>query len=216
MSTSLLDLMAPSAMGALSRVFGVVTAVVTNNQDPEKLGRVKLKFPWLSEEEESDWARVATPMAGKERGVFLLPEVEDEVLVAFERGDPHYPYVLGGLWSQSAPPAQTNEDGKNDIREIRSRSGHVVRLNDRDGEETIEIIDGSQKNSIVISSKDDTITITADADVTIESMNGKLVLKGKKGVEIASGADLKADATGAIEATASGQMTLKGSTINLN
>jgi len=216
MNTSLLDLFLPPERGADSRVYGVVTAVVTNNQDPEGLGRVKLKFPWLSDEEESDWARVATPMAGKERGLFLLPEVEDEVLVAFERGDPRFPYVIGSLWNKNAPPPLTNDDGKNDLRILKSRSGHVVRLNDKDGEESIEIVDKSEKNSIVISTKDDTITITAEADVTIESKTGKLILKGKDGVEITSGSAFKAEVQADAEIKASGQVTVKGSTINLN
>ena len=216
MTSSLLDLFQPPEQGADSRVYGVVTGVVTNNQDPEKLGRVKLKFPWLADEEESDWARVASPMAGKERGLFLLPEVEDEVLVAFERGDVRFPYVLGGLWSRDAAPKQTNEDGKNDFRELVSRSGHVVRLTDTDGSEMIEIIDSSAKNSIVISTADNTIAITADADITIESTNGKLLLKGKNGVEVTSGAAIKAEAGADAELKASGQMTIKGATVNLN
>lgn len=214
--SGLLDLLQPPERGADSRVYGVVTGVVTNNQDPEKLGRVKLKFPWLSDEEESDWARVASPMAGKERGLFLLPEVEDEVLVAFERGDVRFPYVLGGLWSRNAAPKQTNEDGKNDFRELVSRSGHVIRLTDTDGSEMIEIIDSSAKNSIVISTADNSIAITADADITIESTNGKLILSGKNGVEVTSGAAIMAEAGSDAEIKASGQMTIKGATVNLN
>jgi len=214
--SGLLDLFQPPAQGADSRVFGVVTAVVTNIQDPEKLGRVKLKFPWLSEEEESDWARVTSPMTGKEMGLWLLPEMHDEVLVAFERGDPRFPYVIGGLWNKNAAPPLTNEDGKNDLRILRSRSGHVVRLNDKGGEESIEIVDKSEKNSIVISTKDNKITITAEADVTIESKTGKLVLKAKSGVEITSEAAIKAEAKGDAEIKASGNVTVKGTAINLN
>src|SRR5437868_3604561 len=98
------------------RISGVVVGVVTNNQgDPDGLGRVKVKFPWLSNEEESFWARVAAPMAGKERGFYFLPEVEDEVLVAFEQGDVRFPYVVGSLWNgKDAPPAK-NDDGKNNV-----------------------------------------------------------------------------------------------------
>ena len=89
------------------RILGVVTGVVTNNKDPDKLGRVKVRFPWLSDTDESWWARVASPMAGKDRGVFFLPEVDDEVLVAFEHGDPRFPYVIGALWNGSTPPFLT-------------------------------------------------------------------------------------------------------------
>jgi uncharacterized protein involved in type VI secretion and phage assembly len=192
----------------------VVTGVVTNNQDPEKLGRVKLKFPWVSDTDESGWARVAMPIAGKS-GMFLLPEVGDEVLVAFERGDPRFPYVIGSLWNSSAPPPETNEDGKNDLRLLKSRSGHVVKLNDKDGEETIEIIDKSGKNSIVISTKDNTLTLKADQGITLESANGKVILKGK-GVEITSDDAFKMESKKDAEVKSDGQVTVKGSTINLN
>ena len=127
------------------RITGVVIGVVTNNQDPDDLGRVKVKFPWLSDVDESFWARTATPMAGKDRGVFLLPEVDDEVLVAFEHGDVRFPYVLGGLWNGVDTPPFNNQNGKNNVRAIKSRSGHLVKLNDEDGKETVEIIDKSGK-----------------------------------------------------------------------
>ncbi len=79
------------------RLYGVYTGLVTNNQDPENRGRVKVKFPWLHASEESWWARVATFYAGKGRGSYFMPEVDDEVLVVFERGDFHHPYVVGSL-----------------------------------------------------------------------------------------------------------------------
>ncbi|MEA2176331.1 MAG: hypothetical protein QOD00_3923, partial [Blastocatellia bacterium] len=143
------------------RIGGVVVGIVTNNQDPDEMGRVKVKFPWLSDEDESNWARVATPMAGKERGLYLLPEVEDEVLVAFENGDMRFPYVLGSLWNGKDTPPAKNDDGKNNVRVLKSRSGHVIRLTDEDGKEKIEIIDKSEKNSIEIDTASNTITITA-------------------------------------------------------
>jgi len=214
---SLLDLLEPQgpSAGPSGQIHGVVTGVVTNNQDPEKLGRVRLRFPWLSASEESAWARVASPMAGRERGLWTLPEVDDEVLVAFERGDPRFPYVLGALWSSKAPPPETNEGGKNDARVLRSRSGHVVRLDDADGEERIEIVDASGKNSIVVSTKDNSITLTADADVVVRSTGGKLVLEGK-GIELKSQEGVRVEAGKGLEIKAGGQVTVKGSTINLN
>ena len=92
-----------------NRFFGVTLGLVTNNQDPEKLGRIKVKFPWLSDEDESNWARIITPMAGDDRGMFFLPEVDDEVLVAFEQGDMRFPFVLGSLWNGQDKPPETNE-----------------------------------------------------------------------------------------------------------
>jgi uncharacterized protein involved in type VI secretion and phage assembly len=196
-------------------IFGVVTGVVTNNQDPDKLGRVKVKFPWLSETDESWWARIAAPMASNESGVFFLPEVDDEVLVAFEHGDPRFAYVIGALWSGSTPPFLTNEDGKNDTRAIKSRSGHTIMLNDKDGEETIEIVDKTGKNSIVFSSKDNKLTITADADISITSANGKVVIAGN-GIELSSQADVKAEAASGMNLKATGKAVLKGATVEIN
>ena len=134
---SLLDvLLDMSEKAADPRLFGLVVGVVTNNQDPDGLGRVKVRFPWLSDDEESHWARIAVPMGGKERGTYFLPEVDDEVLVAFEHGSPSFPYVLGALWNGKDVPPTTNDDGKNNLRLIKSRSGHVIKLNDEDGKET--------------------------------------------------------------------------------
>ena len=124
---NLLDVLSVDDGDSAKRISGVVVGVVTNTQDPAGLGRVKVKFPWLSDSEESFWARVATPMAGKGRGFYFLPEVEDEVLMAFEHGDARFPYVLGALWNGQDKPPESNEDGKNNIRSIKSRSGHVIR-----------------------------------------------------------------------------------------
>jgi phage baseplate assembly protein V len=198
-----------------SRLYGVAIGIVTNNKDPDGLGRVKVKLPWMAADLESDWARVVTPMAGARRGMYFIPEVDDEVLVAFEHGSAEHPYVLGALWNGEDKPPESNRDGKNNTRTIRSRSGHLIRLTDTDGEERIEIVDKSTKNSIVINSKDNTITITADADVTIRSAQGKVKLAGK-GVEITSQAGIKIEASQNVDLKAGGQLNAKGSVINLN
>jgi uncharacterized protein involved in type VI secretion and phage assembly len=200
---------------AQGRIQGVVVGVVTNNEDPDKMGRVKVKFPWLSGEDESHWARVAAPMAGKERGIYFLPEVDDEVLVAFDNGDMHFPYVLGSLWNgQDAPPA-ANDDGKNNVRLIKSRSGHVIRLTDEDGKEKIEVVDKTGKNSIVFDTASNTITITADKDITLAATQGTITLDAQN-VLLKSSADTKVEAGAGVEVKASAQMKLQGATIDLN
>jgi uncharacterized protein involved in type VI secretion and phage assembly len=210
----LTDLLAnDDVRGAL--ISGVAVAVVTNNQDPEKLGRVKVRFPWLSDGDESQWARVATPMAGKERGMYFLPEVDDEVLVAFEHGDMRFPCIVGALWNGKDAPPATNDDGKNNIRVIKSRSGHVVRLNDEDGKETIEIIDKSEKNSIVVDTAKNTITITSDKDITLKAANGTITLEAQK-VAVKSSADSKIEAGAGMNVKASGTLNIKGATVNIN
>lgn len=196
------------------RFYGVTVGVVTNNQDPDKLARVKVRLPWLSDEDESHWARVLTPMAGNERGLYFLPEVDDEVLVAFQHGDIRFPYILGALWNGKDQPPETN-DGENNLRTIKSRSGHIIRLDDTDGAEKIEIIDSSEKNSVVVNTAENIITITADADITIQSSSGKLILKGN-GIELTSQADVRVEASQGMDLQAGSQLNIKGSMVNIN
>lgn len=197
------------------RFHGVAVGVVANNKDPDGLGRVKVVLPWMADGAESNWARVAAAMAGSGRGCYFLPEVGDEVLVAFEHGNPEVPYVLGALWNGRDKPPVTNGDGKNDVRVVRSRSGHVIRLVDTEQAERIEIIDKSTRNSIVISTKDNTISITAEADIVIASTGGRLKLSGS-GVEITSDADVKIQAKSALGVESAGQLTIKGRLVNIN
>jgi uncharacterized protein involved in type VI secretion and phage assembly len=213
---SLLDaLLDMSEKAADTRLFGLVVGVVTNNQDPDDLGRVKVRFPWLSDAEESHWARIAVPMGGTERGTYFLPEVDDEVLVAFEHGNPGFPYVLGALWNGKDAPPATNGDGKNNLRLIKSRSGHVIKLNDEDGKETIEIIDKSGKNSIVIDTAKNTLTITSDKDIALAAAQGTIKLEAQK-IELKSSADTKIEAGAGMDVKASATLNVKGAIVNLN
>ncbi|HEX7119495.1 MAG TPA: phage baseplate assembly protein V [Longimicrobiales bacterium] len=134
------------------RIYGVTPAVVTSTDDPDALGRVKVRYPWLGDDVESPWARVMSPMAGKERGIVFRPEVGDEVLVLFEHGDVRFPYVIGGVWSAADPPPEHGPDGDNHIRLIRSRSGHEIVLDDSPGAEKIVIADRSGEHRIELSS----------------------------------------------------------------
>lgn len=205
------------------RFYGVVIGIVTNNKDPDWLGRVKVKFPWLSEDDESDWARVAMPMSGNQMGVFFLPDVGDEVLVSFDQGMVDHPYVLGSLWNGKDKPPVQNRDGKNNLRLIKSRSGHIIRLDDKDGDEKIEIIDKSGRNSIVISSAEDSITITtrgnlslkAEGDISLDSKSGNVVLSGNE-VEIKAKTAVKAESQTMMDFKSNGQLTIKGQLVNIN
>lgn len=212
---NLFDVLSVDKGASATRISGVVVGVVTNTQDPAGLGRVKVKFPWLSESEESSWARVATPMAGKGRGFYFLPEVEDEVLLAFEQGDARFPYVLGALWNGQDKPPEKNENGENNIRAIKSRSGHVIRLNDTDGEEKIEILDKSGKNTIVIDTAKNTITLTSEKDITLSASKGTIKLDAQK-IEIKSSAETKIEAGAGMDVKATGTMNVKGAMVNIN
>lgn len=216
MSDSLFDLLAPPASDSSGRIFGVVIGIVTNNnQDPDGLGRVRVRFPWLADDAESFWARIASPMAGNARGIYFLPDVDDEVLVAFEHGRPEAPVILGGLWNGKDKAPADNSDGKNSVRVIKSRSGHLIRLDDSD-KGKIEIIDSSGKNKLVIDTSANTVTINADADVVIQSANGKIALSGKT-VEIKStGGAVELTSQAAVTVKAQADLTLKGQTVNIN
>ncbi len=198
-----------------SKIYGVVVGIVTDNKDPDKLGRVKVKIPRISGDDESNWARVVSFMVGKEKGAFFLPEVDDEVLVAFEYGDINMPYVIGSLWNGKDKTPLTNDDGKNNIRMIKSRSGHIIRLDDTDGKEKIEIIDKTEKNMIVIDSKDNKISIKSDKDIEISAPNGKVTIDAKD-IEAKSSASAKIEASAGMDLKASSSMNIKGATVNIN
>lgn len=198
-----------------SKIYGVVVGIVTDNKDPDQLGRIKVKIPRLSGEEESNWARVASFMTGSDRGAFFLPEPDDEVLVAFEYGDINNPYIIGSLWNGVDTPILTNDDGKNNIRMIKSRSGHIIRLDDTDGGEKIEIVDKSEKNMIVINTTDNKISIKSDMDIEISAPNGKVSIEAND-FEVKTNASAKIEATSGMDLKASGSMNLKGATVNIN
>jgi len=196
------------------RIYGVVVGLVTNNRDPDGLGRLKVKFPWLNDEDESYWARVASPMAGSGRGFYALPEVDDEVLVVFEHGVVEYPYVIGALWNGKDKPPESNSDGKNNKRAYKSRSGHIIRFDDSSGGEKVEIID-KNNNQIVIDASKNQITISSQSDIKITSSTGKLVLSGL-GVEITSLADVKIQATANMDLEATAIASVKGALVKIN
>ena len=181
---------------------GPVLGVVTNVKDPNNLGRVKVKFPWLSDDEESAWARLITPMAGPQRGFEFVPEVDDEVVVIFERGDPNRPLVVGALWNgKDASPLGGDAiagDGKVQKRQIKTRIGHTIMLDDSDSSKSIVITD-SAGNEVKMDAANNKIEVTSKGDLTVKA-TGTLKLEGQ-GVEVkASGGDV----------------TVSGTTIKLN
>jgi phage baseplate assembly protein V len=214
LNTSLLDLVADAAYQRDSRIHGVVVGVVTNNRDDQGLGRIKVRFPWLSGSIESHWARVATPMAGNGRGFYSLPEVDDEVLVLFDRGDVRFPFVIGALWNGKDQAPANNSDGHNSQRVIKSRSGHVIRLMDEQGAEKVEIVDASGRNSVVIDTAANSVTVTADARIVLSAPQGDVVIEAKN-LKVAVGT-ASVDVNDAMTIHAGGELVLAGSTIDLN
>ena len=199
--------------------WGIAVGLVTNNRDSAGLGRVKVKFPWLSESEQSAWARMAAPMAGPDKGFYCLPEINDEVLVAFEHGQIKRPYILGVLWNGKDHPPQRNDqvvgrDGKVNRYILRSRSGHQIILDDTAGGERIIIRDQTGQNEIVIDSKRNDMTIKAKGNLTIEA-GGEVRIRSNRDLSIEAGGkgEIKAQ-----DVTVDGgaRVDVKGGVINLN
>jgi phage protein D len=203
---TLLSLLAPKRQ--TTSFDGLVVGIVTDNDDPDRQGRVKVIYPWLSDQHTSDWARVLAIGAGSERGIQFIPEVNDEVLVGFELGDLRFPYVLGGLWNgvDSLPDPQGVSSGRVERRVIKSRSGHVITLDDADGAGGITIEDRSG-NVIKIDSASGKVTVETQGDVEMKA-SGSLTLESQGQVEI-KGMGVKIDGGG-------GTVDVSGSMINLN
>ena len=189
----------------------VVVGVVTDNTDPDGWGRAKVKFPWLVDNDQSWWARIAGPMAGGQYGLFFLPEVDDEVLVAFEQGDITRPYIIGSLWNGQQKPPKANADviadSKVKERLIKSRSGHVISFDDTSGAEKISIVDKTGNNSIVFDTASNTITIQASADVAITA-KGKASVTAQQDVTVTTQANATVSASQNVDVKASGNATV--------
>ena len=185
------------------RCEGVVVGVVTNLKDPDELGRVLVKYPWLvgdgNAEVGSTWARMAAPMAGQDtKGFYFLPEVNDEVLMAFEHGDMSRPYVVGTLWNGKDKPPKTNtaveKGGKINQRIIRSRLGHMITLDDSDDKPSIEIIDKTGKNRVHIDSKSNAMTIEIQGDLNITA-GSNITIEAKQAINLKAGTNVQVNAT---------------------
>jgi uncharacterized protein involved in type VI secretion and phage assembly len=177
----------PSGWGG--RWYGVSPALVVDIKDPDNQGRVKVSLPWSPDAKGASyevWARLATLLGGNNRGSWFIPDVNDEVLVAFEHGDPRRPYVVGGLWNgRDQAPESMDGSGNNYKKVLRSRNGVKVTLDDQDGQEkllletpggqkltlkdgpgAVEIVD-SNGNSVKLESSG--VTVNASAKVTVNA-----------------------------------------------
>jgi uncharacterized protein involved in type VI secretion and phage assembly len=223
----------------LRRWPGVVTAVVTNTDDPKDWGRIKVKFPWMTDDAESDWARVVNPGAGPEAGLFVIPDVGDEVLVAFEHGDFSRPFVLGGMWNgkHKLPPegAGAAKGEKPLVRTWHSRTGHWMAMYDN-ADNKVEIVTaGGHSTTFDDANKKVEITTSAGHSLTMDDQGKKLEIKTSGGhkitmddngrkttiqssgdVEIKAGMNMKLQASANMDIQASGPVNIKGAVVNIN
>jgi len=220
-------------------VEGIVPGIVSNNKDPDKLGRVKIILPVLGTDHEqqssngkgieTDWAPVLSFAAGNNRGGYFIPEVNDEVLVSFLLGDINRPFVVGVSWNNEDKPPQKNDNGKNDIKQITTRSGNTILFDDEEGNSKIQIFDKDRKDEISISAKENSISIKSDKVINLTSTNGEVTIKAKKiTIEAKDRLNMKASSismksTGSLSlegssvtVKSSGVVSVKGSMVNLN
>lgn len=200
---------------------GLVEGIVTDNVDPEKLGRVKVKFPTLPDGPESYWARLSMPMAGQKRGWMTIPEINDEVLVSFVHGDINHAIVVGSLYNGVDIPPYANEDGKNNLRVFQSRSGHRLTFDDTAGDERIELITFNEELRCIWDAKEKTFSLYSGKDIIVEaketiSLKCKdFILEATNSVSIKAGQTMKVEAP---TSTVNGgtQLTLFASMTNIN
>ena len=196
--------------GKASPINGLVIAIVTGNDDPNQLGRVKLSFPWLSDSFESDWAPVSQLGAGPNSGAVFLPEVGDEVLVGFGFGNIHQPYVIGGLYNGVDKPnlgAGLVDNGKIKRRGFVSRKGHKLVFLDGDDKSGIALITSDGKIRIGLKETDGELHLVCDGKIVIES-TGDMKLTSQGSLELSGSSGVKIESSAVLE--------LSGQTIKLN
>lgn len=222
---------------------GVVPAIVTNNDDPRNWGRVKVKYPWMSDAEESDWVRLASPGAGADAGFCAIPAVDDEVLVSFVHGDFGQPVVIGGLWNgKDALPPQaadarrgekalvrtwhsrsghrlTMYDNADNRVELVTKNGHTLILSDADARITLrskgglEMTFDDNSKAILIKSGGE-VTVKAEGEMTVQAA-GNLKLKAGGNLQVEATGNLALKATGAAKVESSAQVALQAPRISL-
>ncbi|MGH3940720.1 MAG: VgrG-related protein [Pseudonocardiaceae bacterium] len=218
-------------------VAGLAPAVVTDVRDPRKLGRVKVKFPWLADDYASSWARTVQVSAGSRYGAMILPEVGDEVLVGFEQGDFDSPYVLGGLYNGKDAPAPSpyelvdRNSGQVVARRLVSRTGHRLELVETAAaDNVVRLVTGDDKYLLELDKKGTKVTVKSDGTVliegtrgiTIDAKTGPLELKGGQvsikgtGAVKVEGTTVSVNGQGSTELKASGVVTVQGSLVKIN
>jgi uncharacterized protein involved in type VI secretion and phage assembly len=222
-------------------VNGVMVATVTNNQDPDKLNRVKLKFPLRENTHETSWVPITSLMSGNGKGTLFVPEVGDEVLVAFLLGNLNQPFVIGSLWNtQDKPPVK---DEKNNLRKIHSREGHELIFDDtlNAGKVTLKtkkgvkleiddnndkitlgtagdtqsiVLTGGSSGAITIKAGANKITIGSSGDIQIEST--KAINVKSTQINLEATASMKVKAGAKLDLMSDGIITIKGSLVKIN
>ena len=203
--------------------FGLHYAIVSQNQDPEKLDRVKVRLPWLDhgDTDQTHWAQLVTPMEGKQFGWYTLPDIDDVVVVMFIGGDVSQPVILGGVWSKPDFSPETNEDGKNNFRGYRSRSGHRLILDDSSKVKVV-FADKTANNMLGIGefAKDGAgpnvcavykPPMSGDSGISFSTLDGTMEITCKDGTLSVIAENIKISSKTTVEIKASSNFKLEGS-----
>jgi uncharacterized protein involved in type VI secretion and phage assembly len=207
----------PSASGP--PIPGVVIGQVTDNNDPDGLGRVKVKLPWLSDNYESDWCRMSQLGAGPDSGAVWLPEVNDEVLLAFEFGDVRRPHVVGSLYNGQDKPRLGDglfDSGKVKRRGFVSRAGHRLVFLDDSSQLGIALVSADGSCRVALDQTNGEIRVHCQGKITIETDQGDITVKSGGDLSLSAQGSLELKANAGINIETSGSVALKGSTIGLN
>jgi uncharacterized protein involved in type VI secretion and phage assembly len=213
--------------------YGLHYGIVCQNKDPDNLGRIKVRMPWLDagDTDQTHWAQLLTPMEGDKFGWYVLPDIDDVVAIMFIAGDMSQPVVIGGVWSKPDFSPETNEDGANNFRGYRSRSGHRMVFDDTKSGTKVYLADKTTKlmigmgkfakdgagpnvcavwkppmsgdNGISISSMEGKMEITAKTKLTIKAENIKI--NAKTTIDIKAGSDFQMEGSSSAKLTSSSE-----------
>jgi len=201
-----LDLAYPQKLSTHRPIEGLHSAVVKANDDPDHLGRVKVKFQWNKEGEESPWIRVLTNHAGKDRGLFCLPEVGDEVLVSFDQDYPESPIVMGSLYNKVDAPVDEAKSSENEIKSFITKGGNRVFIKDTAGKEEIQITTKEGKNELSLKmANPPQVSIHSEGKIELDA--DEIILKAKKKLSFTS--------KGPAELNAQSDVKIKGQSAEL-
>ncbi len=223
--------------------YGLHYGIVCQNKDPENLNRIKVRFPWLDggDTDQTHWAQLLTPMEGDKFGWYTLPDVDDVVVIIFIAGDMSQPVVVGGIWSKTDFSPEPNEDGANNFRGYRSRSGHRLILDDTNQVKVVFAdkttknmvgmgkfaIDGAGPNKcaiwkppmsgetgVSISTMEGKMEITAKGKLTIKASKN-IKINAKTTIDMKAGSDLKMEGTSSAKLTSSSESNYDGSSVDI-
>ncbi len=206
------------------KIGGVVMGLVSSVDDPLHLGRVKVRLPWMSGEDETGWAPIAVPWAGSLMGSYFSPQVDDPVVVAFEHGSLDHPIVLGFLWSTTARPPQALPSLER--RGLKSTSGHELQFCDQKGGGKVLLtsglgakleLDDTAPGKVTIANSDGTLQNTFDEDgITVEATEGDLTLKAPSGTISLEGDTVSITATGSASVDGGAQLDISADQVSIN